>query len=59
MEFIEQPSEINVPSNPVLSLLNGLGIFSSGILGALYGLAWAEKKAADATVESVSPYAPQ
>ncbi|CAB4303175.1 unnamed protein product [Prunus armeniaca] len=48
-----EPSEINAPSNPVLSLLNGLGIFSSGILGALYGLAWAEKKATDATVESI------
>ncbi|PQQ07875.1 MAR-binding filament-like protein 1-1 [Prunus yedoensis var. nudiflora] len=48
-----EPSEINAPSNPVLSLLNGLGIFSSGILGALYGLARAEKKATDATVESI------
>ncbi|KAI9401855.1 hypothetical protein POPTR_001G179600v4 [Populus trichocarpa] len=41
------------PPNPFLSLLNGLGIFGTGVLGALYALAQKEKKATDKTVESM------
>ncbi|XP_065867288.1 MAR-binding filament-like protein 1-1 [Euphorbia lathyris] len=39
------------PPNPFLSLLNGLGIFSTGVLGAFYALATKEKKATEATLE--------
>ncbi|KAK3219733.1 hypothetical protein Dsin_013703 [Dipteronia sinensis] len=42
------------PSNPFLSLLNGLGIFGTGVLGPLYALAQNDKKDTDATIESVS-----
>ncbi|RXH88577.1 hypothetical protein DVH24_000176, partial [Malus domestica] len=44
-------TEVRTP-NPVLSLLNGIGIFSYGVLGALYVLTWSEKKVTDAIVES-------
>jgi hypothetical protein len=40
--------------NPFLALLNGLGIFSAGVLGALYALARQDTKAAEETIESVS-----
>ncbi|KAB5574239.1 hypothetical protein DKX38_001433 [Salix brachista] len=40
------------PPNPFLFLLNGLGIFGTGVLGALYALAQKEKNATDKTVES-------
>lgn len=48
------PLQRDVPPNNVLSLLNGLGIFSSGVLGALYALAQREKTAQNAEIESVS-----
>ncbi|XP_022714933.1 MAR-binding filament-like protein 1-1 isoform X1 [Durio zibethinus] len=41
------------PSNPFLSLLNGLGVFGAGVLGAFYALVWKEKKAADETLELI------
>lgn len=41
------------PSNPFLYVLNGLGILGSGVLGALYALTQNEKKATDATIESI------
>ncbi|KAJ6715233.1 hypothetical protein OIU85_026712 [Salix viminalis] len=41
------------PPNPFLFLLNGLGIFGTGVLGALYALAQKEKNATDKTVESM------
>ncbi|KAG2722969.1 hypothetical protein I3843_02G129300 [Carya illinoinensis] len=47
------PLQRDVPPNNVLSLLNGLGIFSSGVLGALYALAQREKTAQNAEIESM------
>lgn len=44
------------PSTSFVSLLNGIGIVSSGLLGALYALAQKEKSAAVATIETVSFY---
>jgi hypothetical protein len=44
------------PSNSFVSLLNGIGIVSSGLLGALYALTQKEKSAAVATIETVSLY---
>ncbi|KAE8688580.1 hypothetical protein F3Y22_tig00110963pilonHSYRG00110 [Hibiscus syriacus] len=44
----------NSPSNPFLSLLNGLGIFGTSVLGPLYALVQKEKKATDESLESVS-----
>ncbi|GMP34813.1 hypothetical protein CsSME_00007531 [Camellia sinensis var. sinensis] len=41
--------------NPLLFLLNGLGIFSSGLLGALYAFAMKEKIANEAIIESSEP----
>lgn len=49
----ETAPQNNAPSNPFLSLLNGLGVFSSGVLGALFALTQTEKKAAEATLESM------
>lgn len=55
-QIIEQQAlQRDAAPNPILSILNGLGIFSSGVIGAFYGLAQKEKKATDAIVESVSP----
>lgn len=42
------------PPNPFLSLLNGLGIFSTGVLAAFYALTRKEKKATEETLEFVS-----
>ncbi|KAB1218588.1 MAR-binding filament-like protein 1-1 [Morella rubra] len=47
--------EVDAPPNPLLFLLNGLGIFSSGLLGALYALAQREKTATNAAIESAIP----
>jgi len=44
-------------STSFVSLLNGIGIISSGLLGALYALAQKEKLAAVATIETVRFYA--
>uniref|UniRef100_A0A1J3FJ00 MAR-binding filament-like protein 1 n=1 Tax=Noccaea caerulescens TaxID=107243 RepID=A0A1J3FJ00_NOCCA len=41
------------PPNPFLSLLNGLGIFSAGVLGALYALARKDTTVAEETIESL------
>ncbi|XP_024022482.1 MAR-binding filament-like protein 1-1 isoform X3 [Morus notabilis] len=41
------------PSNGFVSLLSSLGIFGSGVLGALYALAQKEKAESDATIESM------
>ncbi|KAL5756180.1 hypothetical protein ACOSP7_020608 [Xanthoceras sorbifolium] len=49
----EQELHRESPSNPFLSLLNGLGIFGTSVLGALYALAQNDKKATDATIESM------
>lgn len=48
----EQALGRNGSSSP-LSLLNGFGIFSSGVLGALYALAQKENKATEATIKSI------
>ncbi|GFZ07996.1 MAR binding filament-like protein 1 [Actinidia rufa] len=40
--------------NPSLSLLNGLGVFGSGVLGALYALARKEKIASEAMIDSMT-----
>ena len=53
-----QEAQGDSPSNPFLSLLNGLGIFGAGVLGALYALVQKEKKATDETLESVSHHLP-
>lgn len=45
-------------SNPFLSLLNGLGIFGAGVLGALYALARKEKKETDEILQSVGYHLP-
>ncbi|KAF2583527.1 hypothetical protein F2Q68_00003039 [Brassica cretica] len=56
---LNQESEVAVSEgttsspNTFLSLLNGLGIFSSGVLGALYALARKDTKAAEETIESL------
>ncbi|KAF3633103.1 MAR-binding filament-like protein 1-1 [Capsicum annuum] len=39
--------------NPFLSLLNGLGVVGSGVLGSLYALGRNEKAVSDATIESM------
>ncbi|KAK6795845.1 hypothetical protein RDI58_009300 [Solanum bulbocastanum] len=39
--------------NPFISLLNGLGVVGSGVLGSLYALARNEKAVSDATTESM------
>ncbi|KAK9054699.1 hypothetical protein SSX86_025778 [Deinandra increscens subsp. villosa] len=41
-------------SNPLLTLLNGLGIIGSGVLGAFYALDQKEKSANIATIESMN-----
>lgn len=53
--FLEyQELQTESATNPFLSLLNGLGIFGSGVLGSLYALSQEEKKTSDETIESVS-----
>ncbi|KAK2984874.1 hypothetical protein RJ640_008639 [Escallonia rubra] len=49
----EQTTEGDASPNPFLSLLNGLGIFSSGVLGAFYALVQKEKATIEAVVESL------
>lgn len=39
--------------NPFLSLVNGLGVVGSGVLGSFYALARNEKEVSDATIESM------
>ncbi|KAK6912094.1 hypothetical protein RJ641_024187 [Dillenia turbinata] len=39
--------------DPILSLLNGIGVFSSGVIGALYALARKERTATEAALETV------
>lgn len=46
--------EMDKPSNSFLSFLDGIGILSSGVVGAFYALAQKEKSAAVATIETVS-----
>nr|CAD1843046.1 unnamed protein product [Ananas comosus var. bracteatus] len=41
------------PGNPFVSLLNGLGIVGSGILGALYATSQKEKAALELSIESM------
>lgn len=53
----EAAPEMEKPSTSFVSLLNGIGIISSGLLGALYALAQKEKLAAVATIETVRFYA--
>lgn len=49
-------AEIEKPSNPFVPLLNVIGVFGSGVLGSLYGIARKEKIAADMALESVSSF---
>ncbi|KAL0719388.1 hypothetical protein Bca4012_068712 [Brassica carinata] len=55
---LNQETEVAVSQgaspNPFLSLLNGLGIFSAGVLGALYALARKDTRTAQETIESYS-----
>ncbi|XP_009615181.1 MAR-binding filament-like protein 1-1 [Nicotiana tabacum] len=51
-EETEQTIQGNA-ENPFFSLLNGLGVFGSGVLGSLYALARNEKALSDATIESM------
>ena len=53
----QKESEVDQPSNSFLTLLNGIRIFSSSVLGALYTLAQKEKSNDVATIEIVSLYA--
>lgn len=46
----KQNLEVDAPSNPILSLLNGIGILSAGVLGALYALARNENTTSEATI---------
>ncbi|XP_068651866.1 MAR-binding filament-like protein 1-1 [Aristolochia californica] len=48
---IESPPQ--AASNPFVALLNGIGIIGLGILGALYALAWREKRDLESTIESM------
>ncbi|RXH88567.1 hypothetical protein DVH24_000166, partial [Malus domestica] len=48
----EEAPQTNVAPNPVLSLLNGIGIFSFGVLGVLYALIRSEKKVTDAIMKT-------
>ncbi|CAI8616324.1 unnamed protein product [Vicia faba] len=50
----ETAPEMQKPSNSIVSLLNGIGIVSSGLLGALYALSQREKSAAVATIETMN-----
>ncbi|KAF9615145.1 hypothetical protein IFM89_022103 [Coptis chinensis] len=52
-QSIEQIQQEEVPSNPLLSLFNVVGIISSGVLGALYSLAQKEKTGKESTIESL------
>ena len=67
VEFNLQCSEINhfcgqqtlqgdASPNPSFPLLNGLGVFGSGVLGVLYALARKEKIASEAMINSVSKF---
>ncbi|KAH1160541.1 hypothetical protein GLYMA_11G237600v4 [Glycine max] len=49
----QKAPEVDQPSNSFLLLLNGIGVFSSGVLGALYKLAQKEKSTVVATIETV------
>ncbi|KAK9282230.1 hypothetical protein L1049_005144 [Liquidambar formosana] len=49
----EQALQKDSSPNPFLLLLNGVGIFSSGVLGALYALAQKERTASEAVIESI------
>ncbi|KAF2301302.1 hypothetical protein GH714_022497 [Hevea brasiliensis] len=42
------------PPNPFLSLLNVLGVFGTGVIGALYALTKKEKKATETAIESMT-----
>ncbi|XP_058729741.1 MAR-binding filament-like protein 1-1 isoform X1 [Vicia villosa] len=50
----ETAPEMQKSSNSFVSLLNGIGIVSSGLLGALYALSQKEKSAAVATIETMN-----
>lgn len=54
--WAQQTVQGDASQNSFLSVLNGLGIFSSGVLGALYALARKEKIATEATIESVNDF---
>ncbi|KAK4349962.1 hypothetical protein RND71_029275 [Anisodus tanguticus] len=49
----ETEQTIQGSSGNPLSLLNGLGVFGSGVVGSLYALARKEKAVSDATIESM------
>lgn len=49
----EQVGQKSAPSNPFLSLLNAIGIFSSGVLAALYSLARNDKAKSEEMIESL------
>ena len=52
----QQTLQGDASPNPSLSLLNGLGVFVSGVLGALYALARKETIASEATIDSESKF---
>ncbi|KAL3528788.1 hypothetical protein ACH5RR_008110 [Cinchona calisaya] len=49
----EQKHQGDASQNPFISLLSGLGILGSGVLGALYTQALKEKATSDATIEAM------
>ncbi|KAI5660574.1 hypothetical protein M9H77_29367 [Catharanthus roseus] len=52
-DALESVTAGQASKNSFLSLLNGLGIFGSGVLGALYALSRKEKATSEATIESL------
>ena len=52
--FCQQKHQGDASHNPFVSLLSGLGILGSGVLGALYMLSLKEKATSEAAIESVS-----
>ncbi|MQM19002.1 hypothetical protein Taro_052002 [Colocasia esculenta] len=50
----EQAHAHRAPESPFLSLLNGLGIIGSGVLGALYAISQKEKADVESEIESMN-----
>ncbi|XP_058111364.1 MAR-binding filament-like protein 1-1 [Magnolia sinica] len=49
----DQTEQVQAPVNPFVGLLNELGLFGLGVLGALYALTWKEKTELESTIESM------
>lgn len=54
IQKLEQTGQKGAPSNPFVSLLNAIGVFSSGVLAALYSLARKDKVKSEAMMESLN-----